>query len=45
MDDLKKFIETALPEKEDFYSHLNKQDITDSGLPWIMKLNYVSRQR
>ena len=29
MDDWKKFNETSLPEKEDFYSHLNMEDITD----------------
>ena len=30
MDDWKKFNETSLPEKEDFYSHLNMEDITDA---------------
>ena len=30
MDDWKKFNETALPGKEDFYSHLNVEDITDA---------------
>ena len=30
MDDWKKFNETLLPEKEDFYSHLNMKDITDT---------------
>ena len=29
MDDLEKFNETSLPEKEDFYSLLNLEDITD----------------
>ena len=29
MDDWKKFNET-LPEKEDFYSHLNMEDITNA---------------
>ena len=29
MDDWKKFSETSLLEKEDFYSHLNMEDITD----------------
>ena len=28
MDDLKKISETSLPEKENFYSHLNMGDIT-----------------
>ena len=27
MDDWEKFNETLLPEKEDFYSHLNMEDI------------------
>ena len=26
----KKFNETLLPEKEDFYSHLNMEDVTDA---------------
>ena len=30
MGDFKKFNETLLPEKEDFYSHLNMEDITDA---------------
>ena len=29
MDDWGKFNETSLPEKEDFYSHLNMEDITN----------------
>ena len=29
-DDWEKFNETLLPEKEDFYSHLNLEDITDA---------------
>ena len=29
MDDWEKFNEMSLPEKEDFYSHLNMEDITD----------------
>ena len=28
MDDWEKFNKTSLPEKEDFYSHLNMEDIT-----------------
>ena len=27
---VKNFTETSLPEKEDFYSHLNMEDITDA---------------
>ena len=30
MDDWNKFNETSLPEKEDFYSHLNMEDSTDA---------------
>ena len=30
MDDWEKFNEASLPEKEDFYSHLNMKDITDA---------------
>ena len=30
MDDLEKFNETSLPEKEDFYGHLNMQDVTNT---------------
>ena len=29
-DDLEKFSKTKLPEKEDFHSHLNIEDITDA---------------
>ena len=29
MDNLEKFYEILLPEKEKFYSHLNMEDITD----------------
>ena len=31
MDDRERFNETSLPEKEDFYSHLNMEDITDAN--------------
>ena len=30
MDDCKKFNKTSLLEKEDLYSHLNMEDITDA---------------
>ena len=30
MDNWEKFIAASLPEKEIFYSHLNKEDITDA---------------
>ena len=31
MEDWEKFNETSLPEKEEFYSHLNMEDITDAN--------------
>ena len=31
IDDWKKFNKASLPEKEDFYSHLNMEDITDAN--------------
>ena len=30
MNDWKRFNETSLPEKEDFYSYLNMENITDA---------------
>ena len=30
MDDWEKFSDTSLPEKEDFYSHLNMEDVIDA---------------
>ena len=30
MDDWEKFNETSVPEENDFYIHLNRQDITDA---------------
>ena len=30
MDDWEKINKTSLPEKEEFYSHLNMEDITDA---------------
>ena len=37
MDDWEKFNETSLPEKEDFYSHLNIEHNSDA--------NYVHTER
>ena len=31
MDEREKFNETTLPEKEEFYSNLNMEDITDAA--------------
>ena len=38
MDDWKKFNATSLPEKEDFYSHLNMEDITDADYTHAKKV-------
>ena len=38
MDDREKFNETSLPEKEDFYSHLNMKDITDADYTHTKKV-------
>ena len=39
MDDWEKFNETSLPEKEDFYSHLNMEDITDADYVHAKKVS------
>ena len=38
MNDWKKFSETSLPQKEDFYSHLNMEDITDADDTHVKKV-------
>ena len=38
MDGWEKFNETSLPEKEDFYSHLNMEDITDADYALTKRL-------
>ena len=38
MGDCKKISETFLPEKEDFYSHLNMEDITDADYTHAKKI-------
>ena len=38
MDDWEKFNVTSLPEKEDFYSHLNMEDITDADYTHIRRV-------
>ena len=37
MDDWEKFNETSLPEKEDFYNHLNLEDITDADYTHVKR--------
>ena len=41
LDDWEKFNETSLPEKEDFHSHLNMEDITDACRLWPRKKEFV----
>ena len=38
MDDWEKLNETSLPEKENFYSHLNMEDITDADYAHAKKV-------
>ena len=38
MDDREKFNETLLPEKEDFYSHLNMEDISDADYTYAKRV-------
>ena len=38
MDDWEKFNETSLPEKEDFYSHVNMEDITDADYAYTKRV-------
>ena len=38
MDDWEKFNETSLPEKGDFHSHLNMEDITDADCAHTKKV-------
>ena len=38
MDDGDKFNEISLPENEDFYSHLNMEDIADVAYPHVKKV-------
>ena len=35
---MEKFNETSLPEKEDFYSHLNMEDITDADYAYTKRV-------
>ena len=38
MDDWEKFDETSSPEKEEFYSNLNLEDITDADYIMLKEL-------
>ena len=42
MDDWEKFNETSLPEKEDFYSHVNMEDITDADYAYTKRVWRIS---
>ena len=35
MDDWEKYNETTLPKKEDFYSHLNLEDVTNADFKHV----------
>ena len=41
MDDWEKFNETSLPKKEDFYSLLNMEDITDADYTHAKRVRKV----
>ena len=41
MDDWKKFRETSVPEKEDFYGHLNMEHIADADYKHAKKVRDV----
>ena len=43
MDDWKKFNETSLLAKEDFYSHLNMEDATDADYTHRKKVVKISK--
>ena len=38
MDDWEKFNKTSLPEKEDVYSHLNMENITDADYEHVKRI-------
>ena len=38
MDDWEKFNETSLPGKENFYGHLNMEDITDADYEYAKRV-------
>ena len=38
MDDQEKFNERSLPEKEDFYTHLNMEDIIDADYTYTKRV-------
>ena len=38
MDDWEKFDETTLPEKEEFYSNLNMEDIADADYMHVKRV-------
>ena len=38
MDDWEKLNKISLPEKEDFYSHLNMEDVTDADYAHVKRV-------
>ena len=42
MDDWEKFNKSLLPEKEDFYSHLNMEDVTDADYEHTKRVRRIS---
>ena len=44
MDNWEKFIETSLPEKEDFYGHLNMEDITDVDYAHAKRVCFLNKK-
>ena len=45
IDDWKKFNETSLPQKEEFYSHLNMEDITDRDYTHAKRVKHKTFRR
>ena len=45
MNDCKKCNENSLPEKENFYIHLNMEDITDADMPTQKEFLNILKQK
>ena len=45
LDDWEKFNETSLPEKENFYSHLNMDNITDVSYVHANEIVKILKQK
>ena len=44
MDDWEKFSKTSFPEKDNFYSHLNMEDITDADYTYAKTVSRFSNE-